>query len=89
MSSTDHVYFLPRKVILTKENLEAFQQSKTHETIVSYVTTLNESVVGVKLTDDVPVSTVRKSDRPIPSLGSLSEPLSPNVTPLSECEGSP
>ncbi|KAI9060099.1 Phosphotyrosyl phosphatase activator [Trametes sanguinea] len=46
----------PRKVILTKEQLEAFQQSKTHETIVSYINTLNECVVGVKLTDDVPVS---------------------------------
>ncbi|KAI0705388.1 hypothetical protein C8Q76DRAFT_630604 [Earliella scabrosa] len=49
-------YFPPRKVILTKENLEAFQQSKTHETIVSYINALNECVVGVKLTDDVLVS---------------------------------
>ena len=44
-----------------KENLEAFQQSKTHEAIVSYINALNECVVGVKLTDDVPVSSVRKS----------------------------
>ncbi len=55
------MYFPPRKVILTKENLEAFQQSETHATIVSYINTLNECVVGVKLTDDVPVSIVRKS----------------------------
>ena len=56
-------YFPPRKVILTKENLEAFQQSKTHETIVSYINALNECVVGVKLTDDVLVSPVRESLR--------------------------
>ncbi|KAI0657502.1 Phosphotyrosyl phosphatase activator [Cubamyces menziesii] len=46
----------PRKVILTKEQLEAFQQSKTHETIVSYINALNECVVGVKLTDELAVS---------------------------------
>ena len=51
----------PRKVILTKEQLEAFQQSKTHETIVSYINALNECVVGVKLTDELAVSPVRKS----------------------------
>lgn len=59
--STTSMYFSPRKVILTKENLETFQQSETHTTIVSYINTLNECVVGVKLTDDVPISTVRKS----------------------------
>ncbi|KAM5532997.1 hypothetical protein V8D89_013339 [Ganoderma adspersum] len=51
-----HAYIDPRKLILTKENLEAFQASKTHETIVSYITTLNECVVGVKLTDDLSLS---------------------------------
>lgn len=61
MASAENMYLAPRKIILTKENLEAFQQSKTHETIVSYITSLNESIVGVKLTDDVPVSSVRKS----------------------------
>ncbi|KAI8989105.1 hypothetical protein BD414DRAFT_460529 [Trametes punicea] len=49
-------FYPPRKLILTKEHLEAFQQSKTHETIVSYITTLNECVVGVKLTDECAVS---------------------------------
>ncbi|KAH9927906.1 Phosphotyrosyl phosphatase activator [Epithele typhae] len=56
MSSNPPQYFPPRKLILTKENLEAFQQSETHQTIVSYITALNESVVGVKLTDDIPIS---------------------------------
>ncbi|KAH9947843.1 hypothetical protein B0H21DRAFT_691162 [Amylocystis lapponica] len=41
----------PRKVILTKEQLEAFQASPTHQQIVSYIATLNDAVVGVKLTD--------------------------------------
>ncbi|KAI0672286.1 hypothetical protein C8Q78DRAFT_1068847 [Trametes maxima] len=49
-------FFPPRKVILTKEQLEAFQQSKTHEAIVSYITALNECAVGVKLTDECAVS---------------------------------
>ncbi len=56
-----HAYMDPRKLILTKENLQAFQASKAHETIVSYITTLNESIVGVKLTDDISLSPVRKS----------------------------
>lgn len=56
-----HAYIDPRKLILTKENLEAFQASKTHETIVSYIITLNECVVGVKLTDDLSLSPVRGS----------------------------
>ncbi|KAI0356875.1 Phosphotyrosyl phosphatase activator [Trametes cingulata] len=49
-------FFPPRKVILTKEHLEAFQQSRTHEAIVGYITALNECVVGVKLTDECAVS---------------------------------
>ena len=61
----NHEYILPRKLILSKENLEAFQASKTHETIVSYITALNERVVGVKLTDEVPTSPVRKSSHPL------------------------
>ncbi|KAI0942999.1 Serine/threonine-protein phosphatase 2A activator 2 [Taiwanofungus camphoratus] len=42
----------PRKVILTKQQLEVFQASKTHEDIISCIETLNEAVVGVKLTDE-------------------------------------
>ena len=61
-----HAYIDPRKLILTKDNLEAFQASKTHETIVSYIITLNECVVGVKLTDDLSLSPVRESAPVIP-----------------------
>ncbi|KZT04953.1 Phosphotyrosyl phosphatase activator [Laetiporus sulphureus 93-53] len=44
-------FCIPRKVILTKEHLEHFQNSQTHKDIVSYIETLNEAVVGVQLTD--------------------------------------
>ena len=58
---TDMSYQTPRKVILSKEQLQAFQESKTHGDIVSYIETLNESVVGVKLTDECEVSHVGRS----------------------------
>jgi serine/threonine-protein phosphatase 2A activator len=41
----------PRKFILTKEQLEWFQTSDTHQKILSYIEALNEAVVGAKLTD--------------------------------------
>ncbi|TDL27926.1 Phosphotyrosyl phosphatase activator [Rickenella mellea] len=44
-------YLVPRKLILTKEQLTAFQDSRTHKEVVSYIETLNGAVVGVKLTD--------------------------------------
>lgn len=50
----------PRKVILTKQQLEVFQASRTHEDIVSCIETLNEAVVGVKLTDECAESPVRE-----------------------------
>ncbi|KAH9474472.1 Serine/threonine-protein phosphatase 2A activator 2 [Psilocybe cubensis] len=46
----------PRKAILTKPQLEYFQSSKTHQDIVSYIETLNEAVVGTRLTDECPMS---------------------------------
>ncbi|KAI0049899.1 Phosphotyrosyl phosphatase activator [Auriscalpium vulgare] len=41
----------PAKAILSKEQLAAFQQSETHRSLVAYIETLNDAVVGVKLTD--------------------------------------
>ncbi|KAJ3514820.1 hypothetical protein NLJ89_g2150 [Agrocybe chaxingu] len=49
-------YEPPRKIILIKEQLQAFQESKTHQDIVTYIETLNNAVVGAKLTDDCPAS---------------------------------
>ena len=60
-----HRFTAPRKAILTKEQLEHFQASQTHRDIVAYIQTLNEAVVGVKLTDEVPISPVRKSSHPL------------------------
>ena len=41
----------PRKCILSPEQLESFQSSKTYDQIVSYIDGLNEAVTGVKLND--------------------------------------
>ncbi|THH00259.1 hypothetical protein EW026_g2255 [Hermanssonia centrifuga] len=41
----------PRKTILTKEQLDYFQASKTHADIINFIESLNESVVGLKLRD--------------------------------------
>ena len=53
------------KVILSNEQLTAFKSSKTYAKITSYIGTLNDAVVELKLTDECAQSQVR----PIP-LGS-------------------
>ncbi|EJD01820.1 Phosphotyrosyl phosphatase activator [Fomitiporia mediterranea MF3/22] len=45
-------YAPPRKCILSKEQLDAFQNSNTYQEIISYIETLNDAVVDVKLTDE-------------------------------------
>ena len=49
---------VPRKTILSKEQLEYFQGSKTYQDIISYIETLNNAVIGSKLTDDCHISPV-------------------------------
>jgi serine/threonine-protein phosphatase 2A activator len=61
-------YHVPRKAILTKDDLTLFQASDTHAAIVDYIDALNDSVLGVKLSDDCPVSPVCRT--------SLSSPYS-------------
>ncbi|KAE9405622.1 Phosphotyrosyl phosphatase activator [Gymnopus androsaceus JB14] len=51
-------YQPPRKALLTPAQLEWFQTSETHRTIVDYVEALNEAVVGAKLSDNVHESAV-------------------------------
>ena len=51
-------YQVPHKAILSQEQLKAFQESNTHKLVVSYIETLNESVVGAKLTDECEASKV-------------------------------
>ncbi|KAG6810618.1 hypothetical protein H0H92_011086 [Tricholoma furcatifolium] len=43
---------IPQKAILLPEQLQYFQTSKTHQEIISYIETLNNAVVGVKLSDE-------------------------------------
>ena len=49
----------PRKVILSKDQLAHFQQSKTHNDIIAYVEQLNQAVAGVKLSAECTISPVR------------------------------
>jgi len=51
-------YQIPRKAILSKEQLEYFQESQTHKDIVSYIETLNDAVIGSRLTDECSTSPV-------------------------------
>ena len=57
-------YAVPHKRILSKEQLEAFQVSKTYQEIIEFIETLNSAVLGVKLADPcseskvIPKSTV-------------------------------
>jgi len=44
-------YYTPTKEILTKSQLEQFQQSATHSQLLAFIERLNEAVVGVKLRD--------------------------------------
>ena len=41
----------PNKEIVSPEQLAAFEASQTYRDIIAHVEALNESVVGVKLTD--------------------------------------
>ncbi|GAA6032304.1 hypothetical protein JCM8097_008109 [Rhodosporidiobolus ruineniae] len=47
---------LPTKRIVSKAHLDAWLASPTHQAVVDFVQQLNHSVVGVKLTQDVPES---------------------------------
>ena len=47
------------KAVLSKEQLSAFQSSKTFAKVTSYIEVLNGAVVGHKLTDECMQSEVR------------------------------
>jgi hypothetical protein len=51
-------YRKPRKEILSEQQLAAFPSTQTYVDVISYIETLNESVIGVKLTDECSVSDV-------------------------------
>ncbi|KAG6846962.1 hypothetical protein H0H93_010867, partial [Arthromyces matolae] len=46
----------PRKAILLPEQLQYFQTSKTRQEILDFVESLNNAVVGVKLSDECSIS---------------------------------
>jgi serine/threonine-protein phosphatase 2A activator len=50
-ASTSRGYHAPEKEILTKAQLEQFQQSATHSQLLAFIERLNEAVIGVKLRD--------------------------------------
>lgn len=49
---------LPTKRIVSKAHLDAWLTSSTHSELVKFVEELNESVVGIKLRDEVVQSDV-------------------------------
>lgn len=57
---------LPTKRIISTAHLEQWLNSPAHADVVEFVDGLNESVVGVKLTDEIKESEVR----PLPSVQS-------------------
>lgn len=58
LSNSTMQWQVPRKTILSKEQVEYFQGSKTYQDIISYIETLNNAVIGSKLTDDCDISPV-------------------------------
>lgn len=48
----------PTKRIISRHHLQTFLASQTHEDLVNFLTELNESVCGVKLTDEIVESEV-------------------------------
>ncbi|CAJ0755382.1 8554_t:CDS:2 [Entrophospora sp. SA101] len=49
-------FIVPKRQILTKDDLEKFKESQAHEDYISFVIRLNDSVKGLKLSDDCVVS---------------------------------
>jgi serine/threonine-protein phosphatase 2A activator len=50
--ATTSEYEVPTKAIISPAQLQQFQQSATHASVLAYIETLNEAVVGVKLRDN-------------------------------------
>ena len=60
LQSTMTTFRVVEKAILTKEQLTAFQSSKTFAKVTSYIEALNNAVIGCKLTDECTQSEVRR-----------------------------
>jgi serine/threonine-protein phosphatase 2A activator len=60
MDSTQNTKFVkPVRKILTKEDLERFLSSPVHSEIIEFTLKLNDSVKGMKNSDEVKVNPVR------------------------------
>lgn len=70
-SNSIMAYQVPRKAILLPEQLAHFQTSETHKKITGYIEALNNSVVGVKLTDGDTLSQTQSAVCIIPDLCTL------------------
>lgn len=52
-SSKTTTFYIPKKNILTKQDLEAFQLSEAYKEYVGFVNELNYAVIGKKTTEKV------------------------------------
>ena len=51
-------YQKPTKRILTNDHVKIFNESSTYDDLINFITTLNDSIVGVKLSDQIVESNV-------------------------------
>ena len=51
-------YQKPTKRILTNDHVKIFNESSTYDDLINFITTLNDSIVGVKLSDQIIESNV-------------------------------
>ena len=51
-------YQKPIKRILTNDHVKIFNESSTYDDLINFITTLNDSIVGVKLSDQIIESNV-------------------------------
>lgn len=58
-------YIPPTKHILSKAHLAAFQRSRAHDDILTFIDQLNDSIIGVKLTQATVASEVRRLRMPM------------------------
>jgi len=59
MSTNYSNFIVPKRQILSKDDLEKFKESQAYEDYISFIVRLNDSVKGLKLSDDCIVSAVK------------------------------
>ncbi|CAG8711830.1 12668_t:CDS:2, partial [Cetraspora pellucida] len=56
MNAASSTFIIPKRKILTKDDLDKFQESQAYEEYASFIVRLNDSVKGLKLTTECIVS---------------------------------